>query len=1303
MSARPEPANPALAAALAPDRLRDQEADETGLISVPLPDGRLPLSSIGEAVEAVVGAVPLDAEGQRLLGELESAVGFPDMPFVGLHELEGLALTHLVFGDGCLFLTLDWSAARWDLGGGLSIDGPVLSVERTPGAWSVAVGGGFTFAGLHLGLELAVPELELWAGLVEPARLGDLLAELHLDGSSLDDLQIATLSVSVSVPERRWAFSIAVGGGWHPFGEGSGPALDALSLDLRWQQGAGVEGELGAALTLGPLTFAASAAWSGAGWELSAELGEARSGDPPTLEDLVEAAASAFGLSVPGALPFEVALTSAGVALSTTSGHFEAWCDLEVEGVGLALSIVVERDAAGARSVTFGGHVAVAGLTLDLRYSQGSWLAVFADSTGHEVDLGAMVEDLLAVMGADDVPDLPEVTLSVRQVLFVALAADSGPGEGEGPPDGAAGGATEASPGGGKPRKRSLLLVDLDVGFDVGSLPLVGDIFTGDAELSVRFVTRYASQALTVDQVQQINGLLPPAASPLPGTAILPGGGFSASVVLGGTALVVPVGPSDATSGRAAARAPAQPKTLAPAGGPPGTHWVDLDQQVGPLSLARLGLGMEDGRIALVLDGGVALGPVQAAALGLGVTYDLDDHSLAPQLDGLAIAVEAGELVIKGGFLRTRSVRSGEGDTYAGLVDIAAPDLRIAAMGLYQEVAGSPTLFLYGYLGVSVGLRPLITVDGVALGFGYGRTLRPVTLPELPTFPLVEVAVGDAPPPGAGATGGGGGDDDASTSNAALEVLETLRRLQSFLPATPGGLVFAVGLKVGLLESLLDGFVLATVSISIDDPSDLTIQVFGAATATLPPQTPAGPWVARLELDLVARVRPMLGELYVGLTVGPGSYVVDPNAKLTGGMALAVWMAGAHAGDFVLSIGGYAPTFRAPAHYPVVPRVKLHWQVSDALQLKGELYAAITPRVFMAGGALSADFRAGKVQAWFQLCLDVLIRFKPFHYTFTATVSVGARYGSIGISASARLDVWGPEFSGKAHISVSLVLFSVSFNIAFGAKAPTPPPLTWAELAGAFLPPVGKRCGWSLVAGAQTVLEGERARGLHVGTDGRHYVVDAKRLVLKVVSAIPWGAVQAWPMSRPAAAGVPAAPATVESTLHLTVTRDGEPVDVGAVFDRPEPLEAAFPTAIWRGGAFSEVPGGAGAAPGRVWHTAPAHDPTVKLTAAYTLVPTPAPTPSASQRLRAAALAFAECTVPSRAPTAPPAATLGAPQLRDPHDGPVEGVWTSSEVRAARTSVLGRLGLDTRAHRILEAPLSGRGRRRPHRVTREQS
>ena len=70
-----------------------------------------------------------------------------------------------------------------------------------------------------------------------------------------------------------------------------------------------------------------------------------------------------------------------------------------------------------------------------------------------------------------------------------------------------------------------------------------------------------------------------------------------------------------------------------------------------------------------------------------------------------------------------------------------------------------------------------------------------------------------------------------------------------------------------------------------------------------------------------------------------------------------MWFSGPHAGEFVLTLGGYHPSFHRDG-YPVVPRLGFVWTVSSFLVIKGESYFALTSEAMMARPESTVQFRA---------------------------------------------------------------------------------------------------------------------------------------------------------------------------------------------------------------------------------------------------------------------------------------------------------------------------------------------------------
>ena len=242
------------------------------------------------------------------------------------------------------------------------------------------------------------------------------------------------------------------------------------------------------------------------------------------------------------------------------------------------------------------------------------------------------------------------------------------------------------------------------------------------------------------------------------------------------------------------------------------------------------------------------------------------------------------------------------------------------------------------------------------------------------------------------------------------------------------------------------------------------IALLGVATLRQPP-APAPLTLVMVELALKVRFAPDDGLLSVLAQLTANSYLFDPSCRLTGGFAFCIWFEPTnpaienHAGDFVLSIGGYHPKFAVPKHYPKVPRVGFNWSLPEAgVTIKGEAYFALTPSFIMAGALLSAVFRSGDFAAWFEANADFLIGWAPLYYTAEVSVRIGAAFvlrlgdltSTLSFELSAWLKIWGPPFAGEAYVDLGIVSFTVP--IGEHDKARIPPRLGWNDFVEQFLP-----------------------------------------------------------------------------------------------------------------------------------------------------------------------------------------------------------------------------------------------------------
>ncbi|HEY0091780.1 MAG TPA: DUF6603 domain-containing protein, partial [Flavobacterium sp.] len=488
------------------------------------------------------------------------------------------------------------------------------------------------------------------------------------------------------------------------------------------------------------------------------------------------------------------------------------------------------------------------------------------------------------------------------------------------------------------------------------------------------------------------------------------------------------------------------------------TKWFPMNKKLGPVTMGQVGFAYNDGSIGLLLSGSVAMGPMGLSLNGLGLSFKVDElfaKKINPSfsLDGIGLSYDTPEVEIAGSFLRTTYTDAP--DIFNGTAIIKASGISISAMGSYSKVGGQVSLFIYAYLEKALGGPSFFYVEGLAMGFGYNRTLVMPAIEQVATFPLVAQVMVKA--------------DPTKGKTPLLALNDELTLLAQYVPPTAGEMFLAIGVKFNTFK-LIDSFALLAVSFG----NRLEIDVLGQSNVVIPvpisdAELKKSP-LAEIKILLLAKYIPDEGFLAVVARLSTDSYIFDKGCHLTGGAAFYSWFKGEHEGDFVVTMGGYHPSFAVPAHYPQVPRLALNWQINNNLSFKGDMYFALCSHAFMAGGHLEALYSSGDFKAWFRAGADFLVTWQPYHYEASIYLDIGASLHvdlwftsfTITVNYGADLEIWGPEFSGKATVHI----YVCDITIYFGASASTAlAPIEWKDFEKAYLPDATKVLGMSLTNG----------------------------------------------------------------------------------------------------------------------------------------------------------------------------------------------------------------------------------------------
>ncbi len=476
------------------------------------------------------------------------------------------------------------------------------------------------------------------------------------------------------------------------------------------------------------------------------------------------------------------------------------------------------------------------------------------------------------------------------------------------------------------------------------------------------------------------------------------------------------------------------PRISVRAGKPPGPWWLLVQRQLGPLYLEQVGFDSQEvngrvTRISLLFDGRVEIFGLTASVEQLSINWlgggVLEGDSWSVDLMGLAITADMGGVVLAGGLLKT-TIEGHPG--YVGMLLGRFGIYGLSVFGGYTALGNDPSFFVFGAVNGPIGGPPAFFITGLGGGLGINRKLVVPDDPSVfPQYPFIMAL-----------------DPYADVGDP----MDRLRDLNNYFPPELGTFWFAGGISFTCF-SLVDGIAVLAVSFG---NAGLDINLLGLARLALP--NPAAPLVS-IELGLLARFSTSEGLFMIRAALTDNSWLLYEDVRLTGGFALCLWWKGPLAGQFVLTIGGYHPDFHREG-YPVVPRLGLVWQVSDAIMIKGETFFALTSEALMAGVSVTAVADFGWAWARASFGAQGLVYFDPFWFTAEAWAQISAGieietwFGDISFSVTlgARVQVEGPEFSGKVSIEVG----PCTVTLPFGSQRDKPTPvLAWAEFVTKYL------------------------------------------------------------------------------------------------------------------------------------------------------------------------------------------------------------------------------------------------------------
>lgn len=457
-----------------------------------------------------------------------------------------------------------------------------------------------------------------------------------------------------------------------------------------------------------------------------------------------------------------------------------------------------------------------------------------------------------------------------------------------------------------------------------------------------------------------------------------------------------------------------------------GTVWFNIQKSFGPVTFQKVGVKYKDNVLWFLMDSSISAAGLTISVMGLAVGSPLKDFEPQFNIEGLGIDYSNSALKICGSFLKmkpTPPVKLG----FGGSVVIEAKTFGLEAVGAYIEIMGHDSsthisMFVFAMVKGTFGGPPEFFVTGFSGGFGYNSQLRIPGQNEICDFPFIagltnpDVIGGKKPTP-----------------------IETLEKLMGdgTTPAWVTPKVGSMWLAAGI-QFTTYGLIQSRALLTAEFGRELKFALIGLSTVRFPKEDglKLSPY-AYFELQLMALFNPNEGVVSFSAMLSYNSFVIDKACKLTGGFAMVFWFGdNPHAGDFVLTLGGYSPYFSKPAWYPQVPRLGINWPIDSHTSITGEAYMALTPSALMAGGALNVQYHAGNLKAWFTAHADIIIWWNPLQFLANIAVSLGASYKVVVLGISkpykvelgANLTLWGPPTGGTVTVHWWVVDITVRFG-----------------------------------------------------------------------------------------------------------------------------------------------------------------------------------------------------------------------------------------------------------------------------------
>lgn len=262
-----------------------------------------------------------------------------------------------------------------------------------------------------------------------------------------------------------------------------------------------------------------------------------------------------------------------------------------------------------------------------------------------------------------------------------------------------------------------------------------------------------------------------------------------------------------------------------------------------------------------------------------------------------------------------------------------------------------------------------------------------------------------------------------------------IAQIDDYFPIDEGNTVVGPVIEIGW--GAPSSILTAQLGVLISFPEGV-IGIIGSISAVLP--VPEAPLMS-LRLDSIGEVDLPAGTLLIAATLYDSNLL--GTIELSGDMGM--YLATRGTPYFLLSVGGYHPTFTPPNQVPAplhdLRRMRAAIEIASNVNISIEAYFAVTSNTVQFGASVALE---ASVEIWpttytarGEVGFDILIQFSPFAIIADIYAEVGVYSGNkelMGVHLSAHLE--GPEpWFASALASFKFFGVKVKFEIEVGGKA----------------------------------------------------------------------------------------------------------------------------------------------------------------------------------------------------------------------------------------------------------------------------